>query len=595
MAGRDLLSEESSKGRDLLSEPSSPKEPGFGEKAGAFAYGLGTSTLGSLGDIEEAVVPKQIRGGAPMGRETYLPTTKDIQRIYGAVGIPKPRPDVSGYQTAGEFTPAVLGGGKAVYELGKYGVGKIGKLMSGGKDLAETLKSTTTGRLAEEAEKAGTKATTAESRAAAAEKIAQREAGKGEAAYGGLPGVTVGTEAGAAKAIPQSLDDIGTSIRQSVDQKYNQLKTTRETNAQKYKADAFNFALNKEKAGQKVADTESFKNALKSINAEITNPDTKLAVASVDSIKNQLLQIKRAINPREVDPVTGVVSGKPVSFEGLENLRRFLRDRASGLPAEGFDAISQQQAGRLAKTVEGVMEEFSPGIRKFIDQYRKDSEPMRVFQTKVGKALVDDQLVGKGVNYANVPAQAIPAKVFKSKEDYRALVDALGGDEKLAQQSAQRYFAAQLESKKTGAQLQTFLRDNRTMLKETNAYNMADNYVKTVLNAEKRSAKATEMGKTRTATATEQKALQNDLNRLETDVNRARNIDEINTQVQAVANRLEKAGVMSIAQRDQLLREINQISDLQKKREMIQKVIKWGLGGGTAYGAYSGATSYMGK
>ena len=52
---------------------------------------------------------------------------------------------------------------------------------------------------------------------------------------------------------------------------------------------------------------------------------------------------------------------------------------------------------------------------------------------------------------------------------------------------------------------------------------------------------------------------------------------------------------MSIAQRDQLLREINQISDLQKKREMIQKVIKWGLGGGTAYGAYSGATSYMGK
>ena len=68
MAGRDLLSKESSKGRDLLSEPSSPKEPGFGEKAGAFAYGLGTSTLGSLGDIEEAVVPKQIRGGAPMGR-----------------------------------------------------------------------------------------------------------------------------------------------------------------------------------------------------------------------------------------------------------------------------------------------------------------------------------------------------------------------------------------------------------------------------------------------------------------------------------------------------------------------------------------------
>jgi hypothetical protein len=36
-----------------------------------------------------------------------------------------------------------------------------------------------------------------------------------------------------------------------------------------------------------------------------------------------------------------VVTGKPVSFEGLETLRRFLRDRSYGLPAEGFDAIGQ--------------------------------------------------------------------------------------------------------------------------------------------------------------------------------------------------------------------------------------------------------------
>ena len=571
------------------------KEPGFSEKAGAVAYGMGTSALGSLGDIEEFVVPTQLKGGAPMGRETYLPTTKDIQKIYGAVGIPKPRENVSGYQTAGELVPAVLAGGKAVYELGKYGAGKIGKMMSGGKDLAEELQKTTGKRLQEEISTAGTQAETAQSRANAAEKIAQREAGKSEVAYSQLPGVTVSIEAGATKAIPQSLNEIGTNIRTKVDEKYNALKATREANATTNKAEAFNFALNKEKAGQKVADTEVFKDALKTINAEITNPDTKLAVASVDSIKNQLLQVKRAINPREVDPVTGIVSGKPVSFEGLENLRRFLRDRASGLPAEGFDAISQQQAGRLAKVVEGVMEDFSPGIRKFIDQYRIDSEPMRVFQTKVGKALTDEQLFGKGTNYAKVPAQSIPTKVFKTPEDYRALIDALGGDVKLAEQSAQRYFVSQLESRKTGNQLQQFLRDNRTMLKETNSARMADDYVKAAITAEQRGAKVTEMGATRTATAAEKQALKNDLMLINSDLERAKDINEINAQVTKVANRLEKAGVMDIKQRDQFLREVNTITDAQKKKEYIRKGIRIGVYGAVGTGAATGAYNLITK
>ena len=594
MAGRDLLADESPKGKNLLAEPATPKEPGFGEKAGAFAYGLGTSTLGSLGDIEEFVVPPQLKGGAPMGRETYLPTTKDIQKIYGAVGIPKPRPDVSGYQTAGEFAPAVAAGGKAAYELGKYGVGKLGKLMSSGKDLAQELKASTSGRITEESEKAGAKAKTAESRAGAAEKIAEREAGKPGAEYGQLPGVTAGTEAGVAKAIPQSLDEIGSSIKTKVDQQYNALKQTREANAQKYKAEAFNFALDKEKAGARVDQTKAFENAVDEINAAITNPDTKLAVASVDTIKNQLLQIRRALKPQYLDETTGVVRGKPVSFEGLERLRRFLRDRASGLPETGFDAISQQQAGKLAKSVENIMSEFSDKkINKFLDQYKKDSEPLRVFQTKVGKALVDEQLVGKGANYAAVPAQSIPAKVFKSKEDFRALVDALGGDINLARQEAQKYFTAQMESRKTGEQLQAFLRDNRTMLKETGAYDMADKYAKSVIDAEKRGARATGMGEKRAATAAEQKALQENLALLNTDVERARDIGEINQQVVKMANLFEQNKLITVGERDQLLRQINQITDLQKKKEAMQRVIKWVLGGGTAYGAYSGATSYL--
>jgi hypothetical protein len=589
MAGRDLLAEPS--GRDLLAEPKKEKEPGVAEKAGAVAYGLGTSTLGTLGDVEKFLNPG--KNEKFMGRETIFPTTEEAQKGYEMIGIPKPRESVKGYQTAGELAPAVGAGVGALYKLGKYGAGKIGNLMGGGKELAETLKSATAGRVSEEAAKAGQKAGAAESRAGAAEKIAEREAGKPVAEYGQMPGVTMGTEAGAAKAIPQSMDEIGSTIRNTVEGVYGRFKETRAKNAATNKTAAFGDAKNKELAGELVENTNAYKEAKKMVTDSLTDPDTKLTVASVDSIKNQLKQVKRALDPRYVDEATGVVMGRPVSFEGLENLRRFLRDRSYGLPAEGFDAISQQQAGKLADAVEKVMVEFSPKIKTFLNQYKKDSEPMRVFQTKVGKALVDEQLLGKGVNYANVPAQSIPGKVFKSKEDFGALIDSLGGNEGLAKQLGQKYFTSQLENIKDAKGAAKFISDNRTMLKETGMYDMANRYAKTIADAEKRGARATEMGKTRTATATEQRALQQDLTRLGTDVERARDVKEISKQAGEVANRLEKAGILNIAQRDQLLQQINQIEDLQKKRELVQRVIKWGLGGGTAYGAYSGATSYM--
>ena len=119
---------------------------------------------------------------------------------------------------------------------------------------------------------------------------------------------------------------------------------------------------------------------------KIINPETKLTNVSIDEVKGQLNKVRRALDPTE--EVDGVVIGRPISFEALENLRRFLRDRSYGLPAEGFDAIGQQQAGKLADAVEKIQREFSPGIEKFLTQYRKDSEPLNAFRTKLGESIV---------------------------------------------------------------------------------------------------------------------------------------------------------------------------------------------------------------
>ena len=114
------------------------------------------------------------------------------------------------------------------------------------------------------------------------------------------------------------------------------------------------------------------------------------------------------------------------------------------------------------------MSEFSDGrINKFIEQYRKDSEPMRAFNTKIGRAFLDQELLGKGVNYNSVAAQDIPAKVFRSPESFEILVDALGGNRQLANAEANKYFASQLEGVTTYDRAKDFISKNRTMLKET--------------------------------------------------------------------------------------------------------------------------------
>jgi hypothetical protein len=597
--GRDLLAGDNSSGggRDLLAAPKAPvnEAPGFDEKAGAFAYGLVTGIPGSVGDIE-AMLPGGPEVGAKgegalKGYETIAPTTQNIQSGLTKLGVPEPRKEVSGYKTAGELAPAVVAGGKGLYELAKYGGKKIGSMISGGKDLAAELQASTAGKTAQEIAAAEKRAGTAESRAGVAGKIAEREASKGETAYGQLPGVSTTTEAGVAKAIPEAEATIGQRLKSKADQVYTKLREVRAANAEKNKAAAFNSAKQKELAGAKVEDTEAYKQVMKDIKGMLNDPDTKLAVATLDPIKNPLLSIKRALDPRYVDEA-GIVRGKPVSFQGMEDLRRFLRDRSYGLPAEGFDAINQQRAGKLADSIEKVMEEFSPGIKTFINQYRKDSEPLKNFQSKLGKSLIGEQ---KGTTIATTAAQDIPKKVFGSPEGYANFVDAIGGDTKLAQSEAQRYFASQLEGK-TATQARKFLADNRTMLKETNSYEMAGKYVQQLEQAEKRGAKAIARGETRAQTAVKQRELSNKLRIIQSDIDRSdkivspkEKIDYINKQAQKLAEYLP------LEQRNQFLTEVQGVVNAEQKKLAIKKWTQIALGGAGLYTTGHIASGYLGK
>ena len=601
--GRDLLAGDNSSGggRDLLAAPKAPvsKDSGLmGATTDVLNRGLVATTVGAPVDIANmglsaidwasnkvskatGTAPEQPWASEkPVGGSEWFGQKMQESGMVSPTRRPKTEFAVS------LFPAIATGGTAAVKAAGK----KIGSMISGGKDLAAELQASTAGKTAQEIADAEKRAGTAEKRAGVAGKIAEREAGKGEAAYGQLPGVE--------QNIVESDAAIGKRIKDKADDVYSKLKETRSTNAEKNKADAFGFARSREFMGEKIENTKAYQDVLNKIDSLLKDKDTGLAVASLDAIKNPLNQIRRAIDPRYVDEATGVVMGRPISFQGMEDLRRFLRDRSYGLPAEGFDAINQQKAGKLADAVENVMSEFSNGkIDKFISQYRRDSEPLRVFQTKVGKALTDEQLLGKGVNYATVSAQDIPKAMFKNKENFNALIDALGGDVNAAKSEAQRYFVGQLQGK-NASQARKFIddRNNRAMLKETGSYDIANNYVRQLEQAEKRGATAIARGETRAKTAVEQRELSNKLRVIQSDIDRAdkivspkEKIDYINKQAQKLAEYLP------LEQRNQFLTEVQGVVNAEQKKLAIKKWTQIALGGVGLYTTGHIASGYLGK
>ena len=589
--------------------PAPPKEPGFGEKAYGFGYGLLTSVPGTVGDIE-AMLPGGsevgVTGkGALKGYETVFPTTKNVQQALTKLGVPEPSSQVKGYKTVGEIAPALFAGGKGIYEGGKaaFEAAKLfGKKLSLGKtsaELAESLRTSGGKRAGEIAKTAEEEAISAQQRSAMAGKAEKKAGRETELAFRPLPGVTTAEEAGRFKPIAQTTQDIGTRIKDSANQVMERLKAKRNANAEMNKQAAFGEAFQKEAAGQNVTQTKAYQNTLDEIDSMIKNPVTGLSEAPVGEIDAQLKKVRGMLDRTIVDVDGTVISRPPPSFAGLEEARRFLRDRSFGVPAEGYDAISQQMAKELANSIESIMKEFSPGIDKFLKQYARDSEPLGVFATKMGKALTGEQLVGKGVNYATVPAQNIPGQAFRDRESFYALVDAFGGNRQLAQAEAKRYFASQLESVGNSKAVENFIRQNRAMLKETGAMPMAEKYATDLRKFEKRGVAAEKAAKTESDIAQQKGVAVKDFQTFQSDLEVAGNDP---AKITAVSNNMAKKllddGYIGQLEYRDLQRQIERLRQTSKDANEMKNQIKvfvyraLGYGGLATLGGYGAMKAF---
>lgn len=486
--------------------------------SGALGLGEATGLLGTATRAGEAAT-----AAGTVGAVT-TPGTLSERAKQGAIDA----------AVAGVLTPVGEGAIKGIE--GTYSVLKRA-FGNDAKKAADALRDYASRRSGNEAQAARELAKKAESEAGVAETAAKRQEKRPELSQKDLPGVQTQEIAGRFRPVAQSEQQVGDSITKETDRVFNELKKIREANAENNKTKAFGFAEQQESQGKKVSDTNAFKNLVETLDNELKN-------SSVPAVRSELKQLRDAITGTYVNPEGDVLS-RPVNFQAFEQMRRFLNDRAYGIPSEGFKAMKEQLAGDLGKKVETAMIEFSPEMKTFIQQYKKDSEPLRTFRTKVGKALVGEQIPG-AEGYPTVASEDIPSRVFKNRESYKSLVDAVGGNKQFADAQARRYFASKIQELGTDSKkIESFILKNREMLKETNSRSMAEDYLAKVKTGTARTERATDIGKTARKTEQTAKDTVQKFEQMAVDVRNARTPFEVAAETDKVALRLYQDGTIS--------------------------------------------------
>ena len=361
----------------------------------------------------------------------------------------------------GRFAPDIAVGGKALYDIGKIGY-------QSAKDLASSLIGKKTAseqaKLASEAKQAGElgktaleteksaaqKATEAEqktrqqeialkqSQSEQAAKAGEKATGKAGRSLRELVGVRTLPELGAYKPIPKTTEKIGEFIRTQADNFLDAIKS------QRSKAADVNFT----KAGINAAQEEA-KGRFVDTAPLLAEMDALMAKGGTTDYLNSIRRLRDDIEATK-------------GFEGLEVIRRRLGDAAFGVPEEGYKAIGQKFSEKMYNDLAGQMRDFDKNFAKYLDDYKRLSDPIRVYGTKIGKSLT--QTEDAAGRYIAKPPEKLAEEIFSTPQNFDRFLEAVGGNTEIGTAAARRFFANKLESAKTTEAVEKLVKDNRSML-----------------------------------------------------------------------------------------------------------------------------------
>lgn len=438
-----------------------PGQVGTAGAVGATGAAVAPQVLRTTGSVLSRIptVPTRAAGAGLTALGTGLQQTSTARRAaLGGGGFAGAE---AGGQVAGFMgLPPIVGGGVG----GALGTGQIP-----GRQLVSTLRGkpvqeaqAAVGIEAEAARRAAAQALTAEERAVqqtaatqrqaleteglaqterqaqAARAVERAEAGKGKTLRE-LAGVRTLPEAGGFKPIPQTETQVGEYIRGQAKNFVDGIKTQRARAADANFTGAKTEAAQKEALGQFV-DTQPIIAYLNGLQAKGGSGDY------INSIR------------RLVEDIGGTRG-----FEGLEIIRRRVGDAAFGLPEEGYKAIGQQLAKDVYGQLANQMRQFSGSFGKYLDDYKRLSQPIEVYGTKVGKGLIETQ--DAAGRYFSKTADQIANDVFKSPEATKQFLDAVGGNQQVVTAAARRYFAGKLEGVAKPEAVDKLLKENRELLR----------------------------------------------------------------------------------------------------------------------------------
>jgi hypothetical protein len=260
---------------------------------------------------------------------------------------------------------------------------------------------------------------------------------------------------------PRTATEVGEEARDIANTRLQQLKGVRDQQATKDLDEIKTIVQTKEQAGQGIEGTSAFAAAKQTLKDKLIDPLSK-RVSLTGPEAAAVAEVRRDLTGTILDPITGEVTQKKLSFAALDNLRRRLGDRAAGAPATGYEAIGQQQAKELKQLVENVMDEFVGGkFKTYLGNYKKNSEPINQFEIKLGKKLTGT--LDRPIGEFEVDPITLPKSIFSSARNVDDFIELIGGDKAAVERLARNYVSEQLAGK-SPSQINTFLSTNKGWL-----------------------------------------------------------------------------------------------------------------------------------
>jgi hypothetical protein len=447
-----------------------PEAPGYGEKAGAFARGLATEVLGVGGELERGFMDREPKLG-----ETIFPTAKEASKALASIGIPEPRPEVAKYQEYGQIAPAVALGGRALYGLGKYGIASAKDLLSGkGKKAEEALSSLKTS-IPVVAQEAG-------------QAITERAASETAAEYAKRTRQQSGLKEAEKKFVSESQKESEQAARKLAN--FNEPKTKAALGDEmQSRLQGTEFRRSGERARQAKNDADAYFAQAKQKGAFVNSDEGK---SFLGGLRNTIFSEKYTPAEKKIAQEMYRDLSEARDIEAVEKTFRKFQEKASGLPKEGYDAVTQQFAGNISKDLSSSLNKFAPKRQEFRNTYRELSGPLDVYETSFGakplalETKVEGQLKMMPTDY--------PDYFFKNRDTVNVLRQQLAGDEAAVRKFANQHISNELQGK-TADQAAQWINKNSEWLNTIEGLNTrANRYVQELKNAETKAQQATKLG-----------------------------------------------------------------------------------------------------